>query len=43
VTNEDADGKESRHVRRVRHTSIGTVTYVSINFVEKEGKKPKRW
>jgi len=41
VRSEDADGKGSRHVRRVMRTSIGTVTKVSIKFVEKEERKQK--
>jgi len=31
--------KESRHMSRVMRTSIGTVTQVSIKFVEKEERK----
>jgi len=41
VRNEDVDGKESRHMSGVMRTSIGTVTYVSIKFIEEkeEGKQ----
>ena len=31
--------KEFKHIRRVMRTSIGTVTQVSIKFVEKERRK----
>jgi len=41
VRNEDVDGKESRHMSRVMRTSIGTVTEVSINLIEKEERKQK--
>jgi len=34
-------GKEFRHMSRVMRTSIGTVTKVSIKFVEKEERKQK--
>jgi len=33
--------KEDRHMRRVVRTSRGTVTYVSIEFVETEERKQK--
>jgi len=33
--------KEDRHMSGVMHTSIGTLTYVSIKFVQKEGEKQK--
>jgi len=33
--------KEFRHIARVVRTSIGTVTEVSIKFVEKEERKQK--
>jgi len=33
--------KESRHISRVMRTSIGTVTQVSIKFVDKEKGKQK--
>jgi len=32
-----------RHMGRVMRTSIGTVTKVSIKFVEKESRNPKKW
>ena len=35
--------KEFRHMGRVMHISIGTVTQVSIKFVQKEERKIKRW
>jgi len=31
--------KEDRHVSMVMRTSIGTMTYVSIKFVEREERK----
>jgi len=34
--------KESRHMSRVMRTSIGTVTWVSVRFVEQENRK-KKW
>jgi len=33
--------KESRHISRVMRTSIGTVTQVSIKFVDKENENMK--
>ena len=33
--------KESRHMSRVKRTSIGTVTQVSIRFIEQEKRKQK--
>jgi len=33
--------KEDRHVSMVMRTSIGTMTYVSIKFVEREERKQK--
>jgi len=37
------DRHMGRHMGRVMRTSIGTVTKVSIKFVEKESRNPKRW
>jgi len=39
VRNEDVDGKESRYMRGVIRTSIGTVKWVSIKFVEEQQRK----